>query len=83
MAVKRTDSNYSGRDFTLSSGMNLTVESLINDSNHQFLYLLKRVNFKKPMEEWPKNTLGQNYLRKSLTASLDWRDANSVGDKKN
>lgn len=83
MAVKRTDSNYSGSDFSLSSGMNLTVESLINDSNHQFFYLLNRVNFKKPMEEWPKNTLGRNYLRKSLTASLDWRDANSVGDKTN
>ena len=120
------------RDFTLGSGMNLTMESLINDSNHQFLYLLNRVNFilfiyfyfifklynivlvlpniemnppqvytcspswtllppyflnrvnlKKPTEEWPKNMLGQNYLRKSLTPSLDWRDANSVGDKTN
>ena len=111
--------------------MNLTMESLINDSNHQFLYLLNRVNFilfiyfyfifklynivlvlpniemnppqvytcspswtllppyflnrvnlKKPTEEWPKNMLGQNYLRKSLTPSLDWRDANSVGQDK-
>ena len=35
------------------------------------------------MEEWPKNMLGQNSLRKSLTPSLDWRDANSVGDKTN
>lgn len=55
-AVKRTDFRLFRVWFApSSSGMNLTVESLINDSSHQFLYLLNRVNFKKPMEEWPKH----------------------------